>query len=102
MPLDRPVHVVGTLNLEPSGLFVLRVDGGGFWQLHQVRKASQLVGQRVEISGHRIGFNELSCDSIWRAGEPPPRPRDQFGLEYLLPAAAIAFGLIAALAVWLG
>jgi len=101
MPLDRPIHVVGTLDRGPAG-FVLRVDGDGYWQLHQARKARHLVGQRVKISGHRIGFNDLSCDSIWRAGEPPPRPRGRLGLEYLVAAAAIAFGLIATVAGLLG
>jgi hypothetical protein len=100
MPLDEPVHVVGTLDREPSG-FVLRVDGGGYWQLHQARKAHRFIGQRVEVMGHRIGFNDISCDGIWRAGDPPPRPRRKLGIEYLIPAAAIAFGLVVTLAGWL-
>lgn len=100
MPLNAPIHVVGVLEREPSGL-VLRADEGGYWQLHQAGNTRGLVGERVEIIGHRIGFNDIACDSIWRAGEPQPRIR-KLRLDLLIPAAAVAMGLAASLAGWLG
>ena len=99
MPLNEPVHIVGMLVREPAGL-VLRVDGGGYWQLDQVHRARDLIGQRVEVVGHRVGFNDIACDSVWRAGEPRPRPR-RFGLEFLVPGL-IALTLVALVAGSLG
>lgn len=98
MLLNEPVHVVGTLVREPAGL-VLRVDGGGYWQLEGVRRADGLIGQRVEVAGHRVGFNDIACDSVWRAGEPQPRSR-KLGFELLLPVM-VALAIVAGVAGWL-
>lgn len=98
MPLNTPVHVVGMLEREASGL-VLRPDGGGYWQLHQAGNTRELMGRRVEVAGHRIGFNDIACDAIWPAGEPQPRSR-KLGAEILIPAAVVIAGLIASLAGW--
>lgn len=100
MPLNTPVHVVGILRRESSGL-VLRADGGGYWQLYQAPSTKGLVDRRVEVTGYRVGFNEIACDSLWPAGEPQPRAR-KFGTEIVIPAAAVVAGLIATLAGWLG
>jgi len=100
MPLNTPVHVVGILVREASGL-VLRVDGGGYWQVHQAGKVHGLIGQHVEVVGYRIGFNDIACDCIWRAGEPQPRSR-KFGAGFLILAVVIAIGLAASLTGWLG
>lgn len=100
MPLNTPVHVVGMLEREPSGL-VLREHGGAYWQLHQAGNTRQLTGKRVEVAGYRIGFNDIACDCIWPAGEPRPRAR-RFGVGFVMPAAVVVAGLIASLAGWLG
>lgn len=100
MPLNTPVHVVGILRRESSGL-VLRADGGGYWQLYQAPRIKGLVDRRVEVTGYRVGFNEIACDSLWPAGEPQPRVR-KFGAELLVPAALVAVVLATSLAGWLG
>lgn len=98
MPLNTPVHAVGILEREPSGL-VLQVDGGGYWQLHQAGNTRELVGRRVEVAGYRIGFNDIACDCIWPAGEPQPRTR-KLHAEILIAGAAVAAGVVASLAGW--
>jgi hypothetical protein len=86
-------HLTGTLEQSHNGL-VLRIDGGGTWELESTRAARKLVGFRVEIIGQRSGFNGLVCDQIWPAGQPRPQAA-KLRLEFLLTAALVAYGLYA-------
>lgn len=43
---------------------VLRVDGGGEWQLDLTKKWHHLLGQRVTVTGIRDGFDFLAVEKI--------------------------------------
>ena len=67
------------------------------WEVEERRRSRRLAGQEVELVGYRAGFNKVSCDQIWPAGQPRPRP-PKVNIEYLLAAGLVGFGLIAILA----
>ena len=93
MPLRGDLHLLGRLEQGAYGL-VLRVDGGGVWELETRRRVRRLVGSKVEVVGHRAGFNGLACEQVWPAG--PPRPRSsRISIEYVLAASLVGYGLIA-------
>lgn len=71
------------------------------WEVEERRRSLRLVGQEVELVGHRAGFNKVSCDQIWPAGQPRPRP-PKVNIEYLLAAGLVGLGLIAILAGLIG
>lgn len=50
---------------------VLRLDGGGEWQLEAPGKAERYIGQRVRIEGIRDGFDLLAVTKL----EPFERTR---------------------------
>ena len=67
------VHVVeGTLGFDRY-IHILKVDGGGQWQLDIGRSVRSLIGKRVMVRGTRAGFDLLDVSKIWLAGEPEPR-----------------------------
>lgn len=67
------VHLVeGTLGFDRY-THILRVDGGGRWQLDIGRSVRSLIGKRVMVRGTRAGFDLLDVTKIWLAGEPEPR-----------------------------
>jgi hypothetical protein len=43
---------------------VLRLDGGGEWQLDAPGRAQRYIGQRVQIEGTRDGFNLLAVTKL--------------------------------------
>ena len=73
---------------------VLRTDGGGTWELDNTRQVRKFIGSRVEVVGERSGFNGFICDQIWPAGQPRPTAF-KIGLEFLLAAAFVGYGLYA-------
>lgn len=67
------VHLVeGTLDFD-CYIYILKVDGGGQWQLDIGRSVRSLIGKRVMVRGTRAGFDLLDVSKIWLAGEPEPR-----------------------------
>ena len=100
MPMSAQLHLRGRLERGPYGL-VLRIGGGGAWEVETRRRARRLVGQEVEVVGHRAGFNSVSCDQIWIAGQPRPQP-SKINIEYLLAAGLVGYGFIAILAGLIG
>ncbi len=100
MPLRGHLHLRGRLEQGLYGL-VLRADGGGVWELETRRRARRLVGSKVEVVGHRAGFNGLVCNQVWPAGQTRPRaPR--INIEYVLAAGLVGYGFIAFLAGLVG
>lgn len=95
MPLRGDLHLLGRLEQGAYGL-VLRVDGGGVWELETRRRVRRLVGSKVEVVGHRAGFNGLLCEQVWPAGTPRPR-QGRVRIEYLLAGGLVAYGVIASL-----
>lgn len=91
--MSAQLHLRGRLERGPYGL-VLRIGGGGAWEVETRRRSRRLVGQEVEIVGHRAGFNSVSCDQIWLAGQPRPRS-SKIKIEYLLAAGLVGYGFIA-------
>jgi hypothetical protein len=74
LPDNESDHLVGELR---SGDFFLELHTpqGAVWELDRSKDALAFVGQRVEVIGKRIGFNDLRCEQIWLAGQPrPARP----------------------------
>jgi hypothetical protein len=67
MPRGTEHDEIGRLN-EIGGQFSLRRDGGGTWRLdcsgQMLRRARELAGARVRVSGVRDGFDLLSVRSI--------------------------------------
>lgn len=100
VPLRGDLHLRGRLEQGPYGL-VLRVDGGGVWELETHRRARLLVGSEVEVVGHRAGFNGLVCEQVWPAGQPRPRA-PWINVEYVLAAGLVGYGFMAFLAGVLG
>ena len=43
---------------------VLRLDGGGEWQLDAPCRAQRYIGQRVQIEGKRDGFDLLAVTKL--------------------------------------
>ncbi len=89
----QPVRATGTVAPGAFGS-VLRTVGGGEWDIGYSRKIQKLMGERVEIVGRRVGFNELICDEIWPVGLARPR-RTTAGPELWLVAAVVAYGILA-------
>ena len=98
--MSADLHLRGRLERGPYGL-VLRIGGGGAWEVETRRRARRLVGQEVEVVGHRAGFNGLICDQIWLAGQPRPRS-SKIKIEYLLAAGLVGYGFIAFFAGLIG
>lgn len=95
MPLNAGLHLRGRLEQGRYGL-LLRTDGGGVWELETRRRARRLVGSKVEVVGHRAGFNGLVCEQVWPAGQPRPRS-SRISIEYVLAAGLVGYGFIALL-----
>jgi Protein of unknown function (DUF5818) len=74
MPDDQTYHLVGDLR---SGAFFveLHTPDGAVWELDRNEETLQFLGQRVEVVGVRIGFNDLRYEQIWPAGQERPAPR---------------------------
>jgi len=87
------VHAKGRLAMGACGP-VLRLDGGGEWEIGHSGASARLMGQRVEVTGRRAGFNELICDAIWREGTARPH-RQRLSIELYLAAAFVLYGLFA-------
>lgn len=87
------IRATGTLANGPLGP-VLRVDGGGEWEVDHTGDFTQLIGQRVEVVGRRAGYNGLICDEIWHEGSPRPHGR-RLSAEFWMLAAFVIFGLAA-------
>ncbi len=90
MPSDDTYHLVGELR---SGDYFLELHTaqGAVWEFDRSKDALKLLGQRVEVIGERIGFNDLRVHQIWRAGDPrPPRPR----LSPIMRQAVIAIAML--------
>lgn len=93
--MNADLHLRGRLERGRVGL-VLRADGGGTWELDAEGRAHRLVGQEVEVVGHRAGFNEIACEQVWPAGTLRPR-QSRVRIEYLLAGGLVAYGVIASL-----
>ncbi|QWT14459.1 DUF5818 domain-containing protein [Sphingobium xenophagum] len=91
--MSSTTHLTGIVERAANGP-VLRTDGGGTWDLDDTRQVRKFIGCRVEVVGQRTGFNGLACDQIWPAGQPRPTAF-KLRLEFLLPAAFVAYGLYA-------
>ena len=100
MPLNAGLHLRGRLEQGRYGL-LLRTDGGGVWELETRRRARRLVGSKVEVVGHRAGFNGLVCEQVWPAGQRRPRA-PWINIEYALAAVLVGYGFIAFLGGLLG
>lgn len=99
MPIGARLHVTGTLERSPHG-FAVR-NGTGLTQIGYIRGARRLVGRHVEVQGRRAAFDEITCDRIWRHGEPPPAMSSLPQLEQVLAAIFIFYGLAASFATLL-
>lgn len=93
MPVSADLHLRGRLEQGPMGL-ILRAEGGGTWELDTGPRARRLVGQQVEVVGHRAGFNAVACEQVWLAGGPRPR-QTKIRIEYVLAGGLSAYGLVA-------
>ena len=100
MPVGADLHLRGRLERGPYGL-VLRIGGGGAWEIEARCRSRRLVGREVEVVGRRAGFNRVSCDQIWLAGQPRPR-QPKVNVEYLLTAGLVGYGFIAFLGGLIG
>ncbi len=64
MPRGTRETLTGIL-LDGSGPFpVLKVPGGGEWQLEVTQRWRHLLGKRVLVTGVRDGFDILAVDRI--------------------------------------
>ncbi|CAN5406956.1 hypothetical protein BH11PSE5_BH11PSE5_16960 [soil metagenome] len=63
--MSRPTRyeLTGVL-LEGRVYPVLRVDGGGEWQLDVTKSWRHFLGKRVTVKGARDGFDVLAVDAI--------------------------------------
>lgn len=59
-------HELTGVILEGGIYPVLRVDGGGEWQLDIAKSWRHFLGKRVTVKGAREGFNILAVDIIRR------------------------------------
>lgn len=66
MPKGTRHTVTGILCPSRGGLYALKVDGGGVWQLDcgWGWKARKLIGRRVSLEGTRAGFDLLNVERI--------------------------------------
>jgi len=67
MPMGSRHDETGWLN-DNGGQWVLRVEGGGQWQLDvglwTAWRSRNLIGKRVRVIGKRAGFDLLDVDRI--------------------------------------
>lgn len=49
---------------EARGLFALRMDDGGTWQLDAPPGMRPLIGQRVQVHGTRSGFDVIDVSEF--------------------------------------
>jgi len=63
MPKWVPFEQVGIL-MRDGPYLVLSMPGGGYWRLEDVRLKREMLGTSVRVKGTRIGFNDISVDSI--------------------------------------
>lgn len=91
----KKVCATGTLAIGACGP-VLRLDGGGEWEVGDSRACARHMGQRVEVIGRRTGFNGLICDEVWPEGGSRPR-RLKLNAEFWLVASFVTYGLVASL-----
>lgn len=97
MPLSIDICLSGRLTRGRHGLELCA--NGGTWQLVHCQRAHLMTGRDVHVIGQRTGFNEISCEAIWLAGEPRPRRR-QVPWE-LLSVSAVVVGGYAFMLLWL-
>lgn len=96
MPIGAQMHVAGTLERGPHG-FAVR-SGTGLTQIGYPRGAGKLIGRTVEVEGRRTAFDEITCDRIWRHGEPRPATPSLPSVEHVLIGMVLVYGLAASLA----
>lgn len=70
MPLGSRHELAGLLYKARRG-YELHVADGGVWHLDVDRRASELLGSRVALSGTRTGFDLLAVEELGRIGEQP-------------------------------
>lgn len=91
MPVSQPIRETGFLVDSAQGP-LLKVSGGGMWQIEPSRAVNQLIGEHVIVEGTRAGFNDLACERIWKEGAN--RPRFAIGmLEKWTASALVALSL---------
>lgn len=94
MPVSQPIRESGLLVDSAQGP-LLKVSGGGMWQMEPSRAANRLIGEHVIVEGTRAGFNDLACERIWKEGTR--RPRFAIGmLEKWTASALVIFSLFLA------
>lgn len=94
MPVKQPVRETGLLVDSAQGP-LLKVSGGGNWQIEPSRAVNRLIGERVTIEGTRSGFNDIACQRIWKEGTQ--RPRFEIGVvEKTTVSALVALSLFLA------
>lgn len=75
---------------------MLELPGGGNWQIEPSRSVNRLIGERVTVEGTRSGFNDISCQRVWKVGTA--RPRFEIGMaEKWSVIALVIFSLILAI-----
>lgn len=86
MPVSEPIHETGLLVDSALGP-LLKVQGGGSWQIEPSRAVNRLIGERVTVEGTRSGFNDVACQRIWKEGTT--RPRFEIGIVEKWTATAL-------------
>lgn len=94
MPVNQSVRETGLLVDSAQGP-LLKVSGGGKWQIEPSRIVNRLIGERVTVEGTRSGFNDIACQRIWKDGTQ--RPRFEIGMvEKWTVSALVALSLFLA------
>lgn len=95
MPISQPVRETGVLVDSAQGP-LLKLPGGGNWQIEPSRAVNRLIGERVTIEGTRLGFNDIACQRIWKEGTE--RPRFEIGMvEKWIVSALVVLSLFLAI-----
>lgn len=92
--MSQPICETGLLVDSAQGP-LLKLSGGGNWQIEPSRAVNRLIGERVMLEGTRSGFNDFACQRIWKEGTA--RPRFEIGMvEKWIASALVAFSLFMA------
>lgn len=63
MPKGTRHDLTGTL-LQKGARLILRMEGGGEWELDTAKSVRHLLGRPVKVSGVRADFNLIDVDKI--------------------------------------
>lgn len=72
MGTDKCLNLQGFFGWEQTlGIALLLMDDGHFCMLHMDDIPSRLLGRRVQVAGHSVGFNLIAVEAISSADRQP-------------------------------